>query len=228
MKKESRMKKIPGWALALLAMVGLPAQADQDVLHTKFGNLMVSADKVLHFHGKPVVPGVVGKQSLSMGPVLDRGDTVLVLTTQQGDGGCLGRFNIIILSAQKAQSTPTFGTCDALSAVQPVERGWKVETQGSQGVHTYVFADAVLTDNGRVVSDRFRTQQFAVPAITDDPDGYANVRQGPSSQSPIVARVGKGQVFRTHPQPGEWWQVQIRPDLMGYVHKSRVLMTRDF
>ncbi|HEX8525968.1 TIR domain-containing protein [Allosphingosinicella sp.] len=63
---------------------------------------------------------------------------------------------------------------------------------------------------------------FTHRATIDDPDGYTNVRSGPTAQAPIVARVEEGEIFMTYPQPGGWWQVRTGAGTLGYMSRSRI------
>jgi len=61
-----------------------------------------------------------------------------------------------------------------------------------------------------------------VRATVVDPDGWTNLRAGPSASSAIVARVNEGEVFWTRPRDGLWWRVRTASGVEGYVHRSRV------
>lgn len=78
-----------------------------------------------------------------------------------------------------------------------------------------------------VVNESLPSKPFSVHAVINDVDGYTNIREAPNSKSAIVGRVESGHRFLTHPQPGDWWQVQVSADLYGYMHKSRILIQRD-
>ena len=66
------------------------------------------------------------------------------------------------------------------------------------------------------------TALFTQAAVIDDPDGFTNVRSGPSASFPIVARVNRGDVFTTYPQVGDWWQVRTADSRVGYMARSRI------
>ncbi|MBX7088838.1 MAG: SH3 domain-containing protein [Leptospirales bacterium] len=59
-------------------------------------------------------------------------------------------------------------------------------------------------------------------AVIDDPDGFTNVRNGPSLSSPILGTVKKGEVFETLRQQGEFWRVRTKSGLTGFMHVSRI------
>lgn len=217
-------------ALSIMgALSAVPAQAFETFLQTKFGTLSVDEAHVLHFNGKPVTPGVMGNSSLYIGPAYQVGNKILAMTINMGGTACPELFNIITISQNKAVSSPTFGTCQEPSSVQLLNQSLIVEMPDQQGItHKYVFAEGVLTENGKVVADQFSRKPFSVTAIINDPDGYTNVRKAADGKSSIVARVDHAAIFSTHVQPGDWWQVRVYPDIQGYMHKSRVLMIRDF
>lgn len=224
------MKKL-NWKLCSLVLLGLAtshAHAYETYLQTKFGTLSVDENHLLHFNGKPVMPGVMGNSALSIGKAYDVGGKILVITTNIGGTACPELFNIITLGAGKATSSPTFGTCDDPYKIQLLNKSLVVEMDGNQGLHKYVFADGVLTDNGKVVADVFSSKPFSVTAVINDPDGYTNLRKAPDGKSAIIARVDKDDVVYTHLQAGNWWQVKVDANTQGYMHKSRILMVREY
>jgi len=58
-------------------------------------------------------------------------------------------------------------------------------------------------------------------ACINDPDGWVNLRSGPSSQHKILGRIDKTDGFFVLTQ-GEWCKVMTRQGLTGFVHKSRI------
>ena len=60
----------------------------------------------------------------------------------------------------------------------------------------------------------------------DDPDGFTNVRKGPSVKSDVVMTMREGIKFLFEPSPTtSWWKLyadQNPPVFRGYIHKSRV------
>ena len=59
-------------------------------------------------------------------------------------------------------------------------------------------------------------------ATVVDPDGWTNLRSGPSQSSDIVARVDEGEIFWTRAQEGKWWPVRMAGGQSGYIHRSRI------
>ncbi|WP_337661213.1 TIR domain-containing protein [Erythrobacter sp. Alg231-14] len=61
-----------------------------------------------------------------------------------------------------------------------------------------------------------------VIATIQDPDGYTNVRSGPSTGSSIIARVEEGDIFTTYQQSESWWIVQLEDGTEGYIFADRI------
>ncbi|MCB2089418.1 MAG: SH3 domain-containing protein [Sphingomonadaceae bacterium] len=59
-------------------------------------------------------------------------------------------------------------------------------------------------------------------ATVEDPDGYTNVRAGPSTDKAIVGRVAVGQTFSTYQQDGKWWRVKLADGSEGWIARSRI------
>lgn len=59
-------------------------------------------------------------------------------------------------------------------------------------------------------------------ATINDPDGYTNVRAGPSTNAAIIAQVEQGDVFATYQQDTTWWAVGLDDGTEGYIHSSRI------
>ena len=65
-------------------------------------------------------------------------------------------------------------------------------------------------------------EQFTLAAVIDDPNGYTNVRSGPSTVAPTIARVSTGERFTTYEQGGDWWRVRTEGGLIGYMPRLRI------
>lgn len=64
-------------------------------------------------------------------------------------------------------------------------------------------------------------------AYIDDPDGYSNIRSSKSTNANILGTIRVGEEFYTQVDyKQDWWQVKTRNGLLGYVHKSRIQLTR--
>lgn len=62
-------------------------------------------------------------------------------------------------------------------------------------------------------------------ATIQDPDGYTNLRQGPSKNSLIIKRIKEGETFNVLSLK-EWCYVLLKDDTTGYVHRSRIKILR--
>jgi len=59
-------------------------------------------------------------------------------------------------------------------------------------------------------------------AVINDPDGFTNVRDTPSTSGAIVARINEGERFSTRVQQRPWWRVRLDNGTEGWVHRSRI------
>lgn len=64
--------------------------------------------------------------------------------------------------------------------------------------------------------------RFTRAATTGDPNGFSNVRGGPSVEHPVIARVEQGDTFTTYPQEGEWWEVRTADGTVGYMARQYI------
>lgn len=71
------------------------------------------------------------------------------------------------------------------------------------------------------------TNRYRLAAMIDDPDGYSNIRSGPASDAPVVARVETGEAFTTYEQSGRFWQIRTTDGVTGYMARSRIRLLRD-
>jgi hypothetical protein len=59
--------------------------------------------------------------------------------------------------------------------------------------------------------------------VINDPDGYTNIRQyGRSTNSEILGKLMNGEKFYYWQTTTDWWIVQTKSGLRGFVHKSRI------
>ena len=63
-------------------------------------------------------------------------------------------------------------------------------------------------------------------AVIDDPDGYVNVRARPDAESPIVAKVNKGErfTFQRH-EYDKWCSVKLASGKTGWMDAQRILLS---
>ena len=77
-------------------------------------------------------------------------------------------------------------------------------------------------------------ERIILEAFIDDPDGYTNVRESPSTNSPILYRINKDEIFLAEQElvNDNWYKVVsgkrwdknykvIGECKEGYIHKSR-------
>jgi uncharacterized protein YgiM (DUF1202 family) len=58
--------------------------------------------------------------------------------------------------------------------------------------------------------------------VIDDPDGYTNIRSGPSVEDQVITRVIDGEVFCVLSRTGNWWLVRTAHDVTGYMYYDRI------
>lgn len=66
------------------------------------------------------------------------------------------------------------------------------------------------------------TARFNLAAVIDDPDGFSNVRDGPSASARILTRVDEGEAFTTFEQSGGWWQVRTADGTVGWMNRKLI------
>lgn len=59
-------------------------------------------------------------------------------------------------------------------------------------------------------------------ATVEDADGFSNVRERPTTRSPIVGTVREGESFSTWRQEGSWWQVELSDGTRGYIYRRLI------
>mgnify|MGYP001964620301 FL=1 len=195
-----------------------------DLLETRFGHLTTNQHAQLILNGRLVKPAIQANSSLSIKESFRIGEDQFVIIENRGGTACPALFNFISIKASGAQSYPTFGTCSDIYKAERSEDSVVVTMQGEGNLtHKYVFANGLLTDNGKPIGAQ-PIREFSAEAVIDDPDGYTNVRAQASGQSSIIGRVESGTSFQTHPQNSDWWKVQIGGNRIGYIHRSRIVL----
>lgn len=69
--------------------------------------------------------------------------------------------------------------------------------------------------------------RFTRAATTADPNGFSNIRSGPSVEHPLVGRVEQGETFTTYPQTGQFWEVRASDGTVGYMASEFIRMMGD-
>ena len=83
----------------------------------------------------------------------------------------------------------------------------------------------ILKDPKISKSDKERIEVYlkAYPHYyISDPDGYTNGREGKSTSSKILGTIKSGETIEVLNNKGNWWQVMIKDNEIGYIHKSRI------
>ncbi|ABR91936.1 Hypothetical protein mma_0988 [Janthinobacterium sp. Marseille] len=195
-----------------------------DLLETRYGHLTTNQHTQLILNGRLAKPVIQANSSLSIKESFLIGEDQFVLIENLGGSACPALFNFVSIKASGAQSYPTFGTCSDIYEAERSGDSIVVTMQGENNqAHRYVFANGVLTDNGKQVGTQ-PVKDFSVEAVIDDPDGYTNVRAQANGQSAIIGRVKSGNSFQTHPQNSEWWKVQVAGGNTGFIHRSRIVL----
>ncbi len=74
------------------------------------------------------------------------------------------------------------------------------------------------------VTDQPAIIEVFLVATVQDPDGYTNVRAGPSADTAIVGSVQVGDVFTTYQQNTLWWSVLLEDGTEGYIYNDRIFV----
>ncbi|MCI4668312.1 MAG: SH3 domain-containing protein [Bacteroidia bacterium] len=56
----------------------------------------------------------------------------------------------------------------------------------------------------------------------NDPDGYTNLRYGPSTRSTVIRKIERGEIFFYKERNDSWWEVITLDGRKGYMHYTRV------
>lgn len=80
------------------------------------------------------------------------------------------------------------------------------------------------TVDDRPLTEQSKSLSYDLRAVIQDPDGFTNVRSGPSLEDDVVARVYRGEIFETFRQEGSWWQVRTQDRVVGFMHVSRIFL----
>ena len=90
-------------------------------------------------------------------------------------------------------------------------------------LHTIVVLGRAPEGSQQEVLESLQDEIKRKRAVINDPDGYTNVRlYARSKDSPVVAKLIKGEQFYYWETPAEWWIVGTKSGVRGFVHKSRI------
>ena len=116
------------------------------------------------------------------------------------------------LAALIASMTGLFAVFNRAPSAPPVQPASAPPASAAQSAA----APAALADTPKPAA------RAEVQATVVDPDGWTNLRSGPSASAAIVGRVKEGEIFWTRPRDGLWWRARTAGGIEGYVHRSRV------
>ena len=103
---------------------------------------------------------------------------------------------------------------------------WKLLQPAPEPATASAPAEAVATTSGKGTADTSSTpapaEAFTLAAIIDDPDGFTNIRSGPSATAAIVGKIVEGETFLTYKQPGQWWRVRKADGTTGFMFRKYI------
>lgn len=154
------MKTLPLF-IALLAAVPVAAHAAE--YPTRFGNLVVDEDNLLHFKGQAVEAKVQGNNSLSVEATYQFPGYDLVLVQDNGGTGCPAEYYVVKVTRAGAVATEAFGTCSDLARPVKTKTGLTVsmpgfasqvqgeaaERRAARERHTFTYAAGQISESVR-------------------------------------------------------------------------------
>lgn len=146
-----------------LFFVFLSVSAEE--IPTRFGKLTINDENVLSYNNRAVSPEIRGNYSLGMVDAYQLSGADVVLLQDSGGTACPAQFYLVTTSVNGVQSTPAFGTCSDLIEIKRTGESIVITMPGFMGPfespaaqmkaakekHVYIFKDAVVTEDGRVV-----------------------------------------------------------------------------
>jgi hypothetical protein len=156
---------------ALVCALGTATLAGTSTIPTRYGDLTMKAeDRVnfegrLFFHGKPLHQDVRGNNALYHRETFHLANADVVFFEDAGGTACPSLWYFVTVSPAGAAATHAFGSCGDLLSIAKRGRSITVQTRGFLGpfesqaarakaervTHTYVFANGVVTENGKPV-----------------------------------------------------------------------------
>ncbi len=79
-------------------------------------------------------------------------------------------------------------------------------------------------DQAPSAADQPAMMETLLIATVQDPDGYTNVRAGPSADTAIIGQIEVGDVFTTYQQNTPWWSVLLEDGTEGYIYSDRIFV----
>jgi hypothetical protein len=115
--------------------------------------------------------------------------------------------------------------------IKPVESpvagpdGYAMILDRTETVYGYVLKQEVKeSSQAEITSQEIKALSGkSKSGIINDSDGYVNIRREMNAQSEIRGTIGKNEIFSYRELPeSDWWYVQTKDDIHGFVHRSRI------
>lgn len=102
--------------------------------------------------------------------------------------------------------------------------GYAMILDRTELVYGYVLKNKVriITDADWLNLDKYKDLSKSKTAIINDLDGYTNIRAGQNTKSDIVGRIEQKTSFNYWATPGNWYIVQTKDGLRGFVYKDKI------
>lgn len=78
-----------------------------------------------------------------------------------------------------------------------------------------------------ILAEEKRAALKAVYGVINDPDGFTNLRTGPGTDYAIISEINQNERFEVINRDGEWWLAKTASGYVGYIHSSRVRMSKE-
>ena len=131
------------------------------------------------------------------------------------------RFNLkVLVDARDLKNTGKAAAKPAMMAIPGDRQPWKRDFQ--------TINEEEQSFRPPIVGPRLQTtpaQKLGRRAVIDDQDGWSNIRQIPSGNSPIIRRIVKNEAFYVIGTNGTWCRVVTGNDEYGWVHNSVIKFT---
>lgn len=102
--------------------------------------------------------------------------------------------------------------------------GYAMILDRTELVYGYVLKNKVrpITDADLLTMSQYNDLEKSRTAIIDDSDGYTNIRAEQNTKSDIVGRIEQKTFFNYWATPSNWYIVQTKDGLRGFVYKDKI------
>lgn len=122
-----------------------------------------------------------------------------------------------------------------IEVTKPVESavagpdGYAMILDRTEVVYGYISKDKVkkLSDADILQMETTADLSKSKTGLVQDPDGYVNIRKEQNTRSEILGRITTGESFLYWELPENWYVVQTRDNIRGYVYKDRIREKKD-